>query len=92
METTLVSAGGPFLILIGVALVVWAARHRAMGGNGRAVAIGAGMALLVIGLFSLMASTNPALGPWVAPTIIGAAVMGAGIGYWAGRQSGAPVR
>jgi hypothetical protein len=75
------------LIVLGVATVIGAARLARGSGAWRMIAMLAGVAVFVWGLFT----TNATLGsgtPAIAATVISSVALGALIGFWVGHASG----
>ncbi|MGV3617493.1 MAG: hypothetical protein ACO1SV_19375 [Fimbriimonas sp.] len=78
----------PLFIVVAVAMMVGAARHKNASGNVRGITIAAGVALLVVGLLNTAFSVNDmAIRSWIPGTVIVSAFIGAAIGYWVGHTS-----
>lgn len=78
------------LVAVGIALIVGAARHRTASGGARGKTIGFGAMLFVIGLLMLLGPAPSEFPGWVPAAVIGAATLGAVVGYISGQASGKP--
>lgn len=78
----------PLLILVAVAMLVGAARHRSASGNVRGITMLAGVALLAFGLINIAISRSAnGNDAWVPVSVIMSAFLGAFAGYWIGHTS-----
>jgi hypothetical protein len=78
----------PLLIMLAVAMLVGAARHRNASGNVRGITMLAGVAILAFGLINIAISRSAnGNDAWVPISVITSAFIGAFIGYWIGHTS-----